>query len=178
MKSDYTKKIIITGPESTGKTTLGIALSSFYNTFFYSEFAREYVEKLNRKYTFEDVEFIAKHQIRILRKKKFKNNPKLVFFDTGLIITKVWFQEVYGIVPAYLDSEIEKLEVDLHLLCYPDLKWVADNVRENGGEKRKYLYNKYLEELELHNFKYLIIRGDADKRYALAKEYLSSAYCL
>jgi NadR type nicotinamide-nucleotide adenylyltransferase len=172
------KKIVLTGPESTGKTTLASYLSNSYNTLYFPEFAREYIENLKRDYTFEDVENIAKQQIKILRKNDFEASEKCVFFDTGLIITKVWFQEVFGEVPQYINDAIKNIKIDLYLLCYPDIKWVRDAVRENGGEKRLYLFNRYKEELDKNNNKYLIIRGNKNKRFALAEKYLSSAYCL
>jgi len=172
------KKIVITGPESTGKTTLIDYLSEKFSMPYYYEFAREYIENLNREYTFEDVENIAKKQISILKKSNYSVNEKCVFFDTGLIITKVWFQEVFNRVPFYVEEAIKEIKIDLYLLCYPDIKWVPDAVRENGGEKRLSLFNKYKEELEKNSFKYLIIKGYERERFLSAQEYLSSAYCL
>jgi len=172
------KRIILTGPESTGKTTLASELSDFYKTIYYPELAREFIENLDRKYQFEDVEEIAKSQISILRNNDYNSNVKCVFFDTGLIITKVWFQEVFGSVPLYVNKAIKDIKIDLHLLCYPDIKWEPDNVRENGGKKRLYLFHKYLDELEQNNLKYFIIKGKKTERFSLAQKYISSAYCL
>lgn len=175
MKSLTNKTIVLTGPESTGKTTLTKKLSSFFKAQYYPEFARDYIENLNREYTFNDVVIIAKQQIEIFKK---QNENKCIFYDTGLIITKIWFREVYGKVPSFINIAINNIKIDLYLLCYPDIKWVSDNVRENGGSKRLKLFNIYKTELDNYGFKYLIIKGEKDKRFSLAKEYLSSAYCL
>jgi len=177
-KANQIKKIVLTGPESTGKTTLGNSLANIFNSKFYPEFAREYVENLNRNYNFSDVENIAKKQIDVFRKESYDTNSNCVFFDTGLIITKVWFSEVFKKVPQYLNDAIKEIKIDLYLLCYPDIEWVADDVRENGGERRLYLFNKYKEELDKNNFKYHIIKGKNKQRLDLAIEYLYSAYCL
>jgi nicotinamide riboside kinase len=70
---------------------------------------------------------------------------QLFFTDTWLIITKIWFEEVFQEVPAWIEMEIKKAEIDLFLVCDTDLPWIPDHVRENGGEKREYLQNRYIE---------------------------------
>lgn len=172
-----TIKIILTGPESTGKTTLAQQLSKFYNTKWYPEFARAYIANLNRDYTFEDVVKISKKQIETFKNIEDVDN-KFVFFDTGLIISKIWFKERYKKVPVFLEDAINLINFDLHLLCYPDIKWVSDKVRENGGAKRIDLFYKYKEELEKKSFNYFIIKGNEEDRFASAKKIISSAYCL
>jgi len=175
LKNLPNRRIVLTGPESTGKTTLANKLSSFFTATYYPEFARNYIENLNREYTFNDIVIIAKKQIQIFEKETIN---KFTFYDTGLIITKIWFQEVYNRVPNFVNSAINNINIDLHLLCYPDIKWVPDGVRENGGSSRLYLFNIYKAELENYGFKYLIIKGEKDERFSFAKKYLSSAYCL
>ncbi|MCF6365392.1 MAG: ATP-binding protein [Bacteroidales bacterium] len=174
----YPKKIVLTGPESTGKTTLSEQLSKEYNTINVPEFAREYIEDIKYKYTFEDVVYIAEKQIKQLIEQNYPGAKDFVFFDTGLIITKIWFLEVFKKVPEFVEEAIRTINVDLYLLCFPDIKWIQDCVRENGGEKRIYLFNKYKKELDLYKFKYFIITGDVNSRFLSAKKYLSSAYCL
>ena len=177
-KNKPIKKVVLTGPESTGKTTLAEQLSTHYNTVYVPEFAREYIEDLNRNYYYDDIIKIAKKQIRFFKKTNGIDINEFMFFDTGLIITKIWFQEVYNKVPEFIEEAINTIEIDLYLLCYPDLKWVPDNVRENGGEKRLDLFNKYKKELDNYKFNYFIIKGDDESRFLSAKKYLSSAYCL
>lgn len=172
------RKIVLTGPESTGKTTLSEQLSAHYNTIHIPEFAREYIEDLNRKYNFDDVVKIAQKQIQFLKKENNSGINNLIFIDTGLIITKIWFQEVYNKVPEFIEEALNTIKIDLYLLCYPDIKWVPDRVRENGGEKRLDLFNKYKKELENYKFNYFIIKGDEESRFLSAKNYLSSAYYL
>ena len=178
MKNITPIKIIITGPESTGKTTLSKQLSTYYNTIHIPEFAREYIENLDRRYTFEDVVIIAKKQIISLQKTDDTDIKDYMFFDTGLIITKIWFREVFNKVPDFVEEAIKTTNIDLYLLCYPDIEWIPDNVRENGGKKRLELFNQYKKELDNYKFNYFIIKGDDKSRFLSAKKYLSSAYCL
>jgi NadR type nicotinamide-nucleotide adenylyltransferase len=166
------KIIVITGAESTGKTTLTEQLAKNFNVPFIPEIARQYVENLNGKYTFQDVETIAKMQIEQFNRAITLNSP-FVFLDTWLIVTKIWFEFVYKEVPDWLIFEIEKTKIDLFLVCDIDLPWVFDPVRENGGENRKILHNKYIEEIKKFNFNYKIVKGTDVTRLNNALRFLS-----
>lgn len=164
-------RIAVTGPESTGKTTIAKRLAEMYNGLYIPEYARDYVEKLNHHYTFEDVEAIAQMQV-MQYKQAYESDARFVFFDTWLIITKVWFEWVYQRVPDWLEDEIQKCRIDLFLLCRPDLPWEADTVRENGGENRIKLYNRYKSYLDEYGFRYVEIEGIGEARIAKAVEML------
>ena len=169
------KFIVITGPESTGKTTLAAQLAGHFNGEFVPEYARSYVENLNRSYTYKDVEYIARKQIEAFSKYE-KVTGKPVFFDTFLIITKVWFTFVYKKYPAWLPEAISASHVDLFLLCNTDLPWVPDGVRENGGEVREQLFQMYKEELETCGFSYKIVTGEGQERINRAINYVYSLF--
>lgn len=166
-------RIILTGPESTGKTELAFALAERYKTLYIPEYAREYIENLERPYVYDDLKQIAKHQIH--RMEAFSSrNLKIFFIDTYLIITKVWFEWVYNKYPAWLDKEIRKTECDLYLLCRPDIPWFPDNVRENGGEKRAQLFNLYEKELIHYGLQYRFVSGKGTDRIMNAIEQLEN----
>lgn len=162
------KRIVIIGPESTGKTELAQFLSRQFNTIYVPEYAREYIEKLNRHYTFIDVEHIARKQTE-LESKYLKRANHVLFYDTFLIITKIWFKVVYNKVPEWLEKNIMALKIDLFLLCNTEIPWIPDNVRENGGEMREKLFQMYKSELEKYTFKYEIIKGVGENRFENAK---------
>jgi nicotinamide riboside kinase len=168
-------RIAITGPECTGKTTLSQQLAAHYDTIWIPEFAREYVENLKRPYTYEDVCVIAKKQIDDSIK-EYPNAKQFIFHDTYLIITKIWFLWVYKTCPDWVYHELKKNTVDVYLLCYPDIEWKADNVRENGGETRMELFNLYKKELEFYNKKYFIVKGYEENRLNSAIQFLDSLY--
>lgn len=165
------KIIVITGAESTGKSTLTEALASHFNVPFIPEIARKYVENLDRKYNFQDVENIAKDQIETLSKYIDSDYP-YIFVDTWLIITRIWFKKVFGKTPEWLEEEISQTKIDLFLVCDIDLPWVYDPVRENGGEQRKILHNKYITDLKELNFHYKIITGKKEGRVQNALQFL------
>lgn len=161
--NQHTKIIAITGAESTGKSTLATELGQHYNVPFELEFARDYVRGIENKYTFSDVEIIAQKQIE-----QYNNlmsaGHKLVILDTWLLITKVWFDVVYKKVPDWLEQSIQNSRIDLFLVCDTDLPWVADDVRENGGEERLKLQTRYLNEIKNYGFPYKIISGAGSER--------------
>jgi NadR type nicotinamide-nucleotide adenylyltransferase len=152
-------RIAVTGPESTGKTTLSRQLAETYNGIYIPEYARQYVEKLPGHYTYDDVEKIAVKQVRQYIDTVNSNESCIYFFDTWLIITKVWFQWVYNQTPEWLEERIHSCPIDLFLLCRPDLPWEADQIRENGGDNRIKLYELYKTELEHYGFNFVEIGG-------------------
>ena len=89
---------------------------------------------------------------------------KILFYDTYLIITKIWFKLVYNRVPDWIYQKVINSNIDLFLLCNNEIPWISDSVRENGGEMRDKLYSIYEEELKQYGFNYKIIDGVGDDR--------------
>jgi len=170
-------RIAVTGPESSGKTTLSRQLAELYKGQYIPEFAREYVEKLPHHYSFQDVETIARTQVEQYLVTQ-TSSEKLFFFDTWLIITKVWFKWVFGKTPDWLEDQIRHCPIDLFLLCRPDLPWEADAVRENGGENRIRLFEEYRNELINYGFRYVEISGTDDQRLHNAIDAIRNFYRL
>ena len=156
-------RIAITGPESTAKSTLAKELATHFDGVFYPEYAREYFQNHTTEYTFDDLEEITRKQVEQYHDSE-KGNSNLVFFDTWLIITKIWFQWVYQTEPAWLEDEIEKLPIDLYLLCRPDIPWEPDPLRENGGEERVQLFDVYKQQLITRKLNFVEIGGLGDLR--------------
>jgi nicotinamide riboside kinase len=76
-----------------------------------------------------------------------------------LIITKVWFDLVFGKCPDWVIDHIRSSKIDLFLVCDTDLPWIADPVRENGGEKREQLIQLYCKEIKSFGFRFEIVNG-------------------
>lgn len=167
-------KIGVLGPESTGKSTLCTQLQELLQERGYAatvvpEYARTYVEQLGRPYTYSDVCLIAERNRREaqLATPDLRQNATasmcsdVCLFDTDLIITAVWLDEVYGRRPDWLTTPIpEDCRMDCYLILSPDLPWVPDPVRENGAPaRRKYLFERYLQEVQRTGSPYTIISG-------------------
>ena len=164
MRSGKLMKIVVTGPESTGKTTLSEALVSRFNAALIPEYARSYVEALDRSYVFNDLENIARYQIQEEKRVAESTDSNLILMDTWLIITQVWFEVVYGSSPEWIRNYIKSADIDLFLVCSPDLPWIADPVRENGGEMRQKLFDRYCQEIKNYGFAYEIVSGCGELR--------------
>jgi NadR type nicotinamide-nucleotide adenylyltransferase len=167
------KRVLVTGPDSTGKSDLVSRLARRFGGVAVEEYARAYVEQLGRPYTYEDVEHIARRQ---MKQYKQDYDAEWVFFDTWLIITKVWFDEVYGRIPGWIDAQIAQAEFDLVLLCAPDIPWVSDPFRENGGERREALYRRYREELDRFSFDWEIVSGTGTRRAENAEKFIMNRF--
>ncbi|ODT54773.1 MAG: hypothetical protein BGP01_01370 [Paludibacter sp. 47-17] len=158
-------KIAVIGPESTGKSALTQALARYYSSPFVDEYARHYVANLKRPYTFDDVCTIARFQIEA--EDRYDRQPDsgapFVFFDTELIITKVWFEYCYGKVPDFVNAQLRKGFFDLYLLCDTDLAWEPDPVREHGDD-REYFAAWYRREVEQLGKPYVIVQGLGNRR--------------
>jgi len=160
------KRILITGPESTGKSELAVSLAGTLHGKVIPEYAREYIGSLHRTYHYGDVEHIAMQQSGAFE--SVAGEMGWVFFDTWLIITKVWFDLVFGRVPGWIDRRIRESAFDLVLVCNTDLPWIPDPVREIGGERREMLLKRYQDELEMYGFNWVLVSGSGDDRLECA----------
>ena len=160
-------KIAITGPESTGKSTLTEALSKHYNCIFVSEFAREYLNKTGGKYTLPDLDIIAKNQFDLIQNAK---DSKLVICDTEMTVMKVWSEFKYGTCSPKIQELYGQQHFDCYFLCDIDIPWQDDPVREHP-DKRKELLVCYQKELQGKN--YFLISGDLQQRIIQTKKIIS-----
>ena len=164
--------IVFCGPESSAKSTVSKQAAHHFGAEWVAEHARSYVEQLNRPYTYEDVIAIAEKQIAVYHRLLISNR-KIIIFDTFLIITKIWLQEVYAKVPGRLSDELERMSVDLYLLCKPDIPWVSDGIRENET-RRQELYSCYKNEIEKYGFPYQIVSGEGNVRLNQAISHINT----
>lgn len=167
------RKVAIIGPESTGKTALARALASYFRVPWIPEYARSYVENLDEHYSFEDVCKIAKHQIKTEESLEKNDVLSWIFFDTDLIITKVWFDYCYHQVPDFVTERLEKKFFDIYLLCEPDLPWEEDPVREHGDD-RDFFFQWYKKEIQALGKPFIIVNGSGEERVQRAIRALNT----
>ena len=155
-------KIIVTGAESSGKTTICKGLSNYYNIPFSEEYSRIYLNSLQRDYTQEDLLEIAKGQL--------KSNQGHQICDTDLITIKIWSNYKYGNCNNWILEQIEKQKTEnrFYLLCKPDIPWEADPLRENPINREE-LFEIYKEKLEKLKHNYSIIEGEKRIKNSISK---------
>ncbi len=164
-------KVVLFGPESTGKTTLSIQLARHYNSVWVPEFARDYLQEKwnNQRKTCENHDLIpiAAGQMK-LENELAKKADQVLFCDTDLLETKVYSQEYYGgFVDPKLDKAAKINAYDLYLLTYIDTPWEADDLRDRP-ELRLEMFNAFEKALKDHDKNYILLKGDKTTRLETA----------
>ncbi len=168
-------KVVLFGPESTGKSTLAQQLADHYNTIFVPEFSRIYAEAqlLNQKLlTKDDVLPIAEGQMRLENDLTPKANTLLIC-DTDLLETKVYSESYYD---GFCDPDLEKYAIenfyDLYFLTYIDIPWEADTLRDKPHE-REAMFLAFKNALKTYNKPYILLKGTMKERFKLATNQIN-----
>ena len=156
------KKIVLTGPESTGKSTLSLQLADHFNTAVVPEFARNYIDDLERAYVESDLLEIAKGQLQLEQEQLLKAK-QIMICDTDLITIKIWSEYKYGRCDPQIINWIETMDYDHYLLCGTDIDWKVDPQRENPND-RDFLYESYKKELLSYKKPFTEISGNQTQR--------------
>ena len=170
------QKIVVLGPESTGKSTLCSALAAHYQTIWTPEYARAFLSKNGTKYTYDDLLTIAKGQIQkeeealasLNKNTVDQPTPKIsnkLILDTDMYVMKVWCEYVFNNCHHYILEQINQRSYDLYLLCDIDLPWTADEMREypDAGPRIE-LFTIYRELLINQNTPWGIVSGTGKER--------------
>ncbi|QDO93489.1 ATP-binding protein [Formosa sediminum] len=167
-------KVVLFGPESTGKTVLARQLASHYKTVFVPEYSRTYaLEKLkkNETLTEADVMPIAKGQI-FLENELSQTAEKLLICDTNLLETKVYAEVYYnGFNNEILKASAIKNHYNLYFLTYIDIPWEADEVRDKPNE-RETMFQAFEKALIDYNKPYVLLKGTYKERFDLAVKHI------
>lgn len=185
------KKIVIIGPESTGKSTLSEQLAAHYKTLWCPEYAREYLLKHGMNYTYDDLLKIAKGQVALEEKTiqssvvsqqtavvrqntgvshlPLTTHHSPLFIDTDMYVMKVWCEFVFGKCHRFILDQIVERKYDLYLFCNVDLPWTKDELREYPDIiSRKKLHAIYKDILINQPVPWVEISGDYDERLRAA----------
>jgi NadR type nicotinamide-nucleotide adenylyltransferase len=176
LHSSKIHKVAITGPESTGKSTLSEALAKHYGTCWVPEFARIYLNRLGRQYQKEDLVEIAKGQIEREERLLLRSN-KLLFCDTDLLVIKIWSEFKYHEVDPYILNQYNTRNYDLYLLMDIDLPWEYDPQREHP-EMRAYFFEWFKSELDTLALPYKIVSGSQQERLTNAVKVVDEHFRL
>jgi NadR type nicotinamide-nucleotide adenylyltransferase len=131
-----TQRIVVTGPEATGKTTLAKALARHFRSPWQPEMARLYADEVKRELKAPDAELIARRAM-VAEDTTLASDPPLLVLDTDLISTVVYVRHYYGPCPAWIETAARERRGDLYLLCAPDLPWTADGVRDRPAQRKE-----------------------------------------
>jgi len=155
-------RVAVTGPESTGKTTLARELAEHFRTVWVPEFSRTYLDKLGRRYGYEDLEHIARGQVAEEDRYAAKAR-RFLFCDTDMLVMKVWSEYRYGKCHPFILEALAGRRYDFFVLCGTDVPWEYDPLRENPGEREE-LYRIFRAELILLEADFLEVFGGVGER--------------
>lgn len=168
VKPYYVRKIVLTGPESTGKTTMAQALSAHFQTVWVEEYGRNYFVERGGVLTLEDFPAIAKGQIE-LEENALQHANKFLFCDTDVLVTQIWSEVYFGTYLPEVEAISRARQYDLYLLLDIDIPWEDDGTRE-FPHLRTWHFNRIKQELDARNLNYKIISGDLETRMKMAVE--------
>lgn len=171
------KKVVIIGPESTGKSTLTEQLAAHFKTTWCPEFAREYLNENGTDYSFEDLLGVARGQLNLEDKLLGRAKNNLYFIDTDMYVMKVWCEVAFNNCHTWILKQIALRKYDLLFLCDTDLPWIKDELREYPDlQTRRRLFKMYKDLLINQDTKWAIISGSYAERLHLAVSIIKTEF--
>ncbi|MGJ8651980.1 MAG: AAA family ATPase [Opitutaceae bacterium] len=158
------KRIVLTGAESTGKSTLAVALADHYGEPLTEEYVRHYVDEVARELTEKDLDPIATGQFEA-EDAVIDQVNRLVLHDTNILSSILYAKHYFDCTLDWVNERFFEREYALYLLCMPDIPWVADEGQREGPEVRDKLHEMFKSSLEKLGLPYIEISGDQDERF-------------
>lgn len=162
------KRIVIAGPESTGKSVITAHLADRLHLPSAQEYARMYMEAKGPEYDYELLLTMSRKH-KTYQQEQVPENAAIGIFDTDLINYKIWCEEVFGKCHQEILDGVESESSHVYLLCYPDLPWEPDPLRENKDDRLR-LFDLHKQELDRLNRPYIVIKGTGADRFAAAEQ--------
>ena len=172
------RKVVIIGPESTGKSTLCEQLAEHYKTVWCPEFAREYLlERGGNHYDFADLLNIAHGQLELEASMLTQARNGFYFIDTDMYVMKVWCEVAFEQCHTWILKQIARQQYDFYFLCDTDLPWVPDELREYPDpDFRKKLFKTYKDILINSGVPWSEICGSDMQRFQMAAGILDTVF--
>ena len=155
-------RIVLTGSESTGKTTLAAQLAAHYGVEFVPEFVREYAALKGEPVLLSDHGAIARGQMA-LENEYAARATSLLFQDADLLSTVAYYTHYSGGCPQWIVDEAENRRPNLYILAHIDTPWTADGIRDRG-DRRAEMHQVFVDTLTRLNAPYIELSGLGEER--------------
>jgi NadR type nicotinamide-nucleotide adenylyltransferase len=170
-------RLCVTGPESTGKTTLSRRLAEWVRTEWVPEASRVYAERVRRELLWSDVGPIAREHIALVEAGEAlarTGGSRAIVLDTDLVSTMVYSRHYYAAAaPRWVARAERKRRAGLYLLCDVDVPWVPDGIRDRPTDRAP-MFARFHAALRRRRSEMVIISGDWDTRWETARSAVAS----
>jgi NadR type nicotinamide-nucleotide adenylyltransferase len=174
LKGEILKKVLITGPEATGKSKLAQQLAQHFDSDWVEEYARTYLNENGPDYSRSDLDHILRGQLDWIQQAE-KGQNECLFCDTGPEVIYIWSKHKYGVVSNEIERAADGYRFDKVLLMNIDLPWEDDPLREAPSlDERRIIFNRYVSFFQERNIDYTLISGSGLDRFSSA---LNSLKC-
>lgn len=163
-------KIALTGPESSGKTTMAQYVAARFGAPLVQEYARLYLDSIARPYDAGDLPLIARGQLN-WEQAMAASNPPLLICDTDMFVLQIWSEFKYGHCSPLILQYLREARYTAHILCRPDIPWTFDPLREHP-EQREVLFGLYLKALQQAGAMFIIAEGTEEQRRQAAEDFV------
>jgi len=159
----YCRRVVVFGPESTGKTTLAQRLAAHYGTAWVPEWARGHLDPKGGACVREDIARIALGQAAS-EDALAAHAERVLICDTDTLTTTIWSEVYFGGVEPWITALAKRRTHDLYLLCDIDVPWVNDGQRDMPHRREEFL-GRCRSALETHQRPYVLLSGDWEARF-------------
>lgn len=168
-------RVVLYGPESTGKTTLSKQLASYYHTNWVPEYMRTFLENKiivpgEEIVSYEELSIIAKGQMKA-ENASLSTADTLLFCDTNLLELQVYAEYYFGESPETISKHALKNKYDLYILTYVDVPWMADGMRDRPEDREK-MFTLFKQKLIENNLPFITVKGNKQERLEFAVSYI------
>jgi NadR type nicotinamide-nucleotide adenylyltransferase len=171
------RRVCVTGPESTGKTTLARRLAELADCEWVPEASRVYAEQKGSELLATDVSPIAREHIRLADAAAARAREKgdtLIVLDTDLLSTVIYARHYYRLVPDWIERMERARRADLYLLCDIDVPWIADGIRDRPTNREE-MFALFRDALVRRKAPFVLVQGSWEERWAIAERAIGTA---
>ncbi len=157
------KRICIVGPESTGTTTLALALAEELKAAYVPEYGRDYHEERGIEHEWTESDFVHIASVQNEDEDRAALESPIVVCDTDSFATELWHERYMGKASSLVGSQSAGRQYTLYVLTGLDIPFEQDGFREEGPH-REAMYERFREELIKRQKPFIEVSGSRERR--------------